>query len=84
MRLLSNHACACAVVPVGLSILMWTASSSAFAAPPAPAPTAQQTAPIGHRQPNASNVPANVLREEQSVEAEDTKLDKELNICRGC
>lgn len=82
MRLLSNHAWA--VVPVGLSILMWTASSSAFAAPPPPAPTAQQTAPIGHRQPNASNVPANVLREEQSMDAEDTKLDKELNICRGC
>ena len=82
MRLLSSHACACAVVPVGL--LIWTASSSTFAAPPAPAPTAQPTAPVGHRQPNASNVPANVLREEQSMEAEETKLDKELKICRGC
>jgi ascorbate-specific PTS system EIIC-type component UlaA len=84
MRLLSSHSCACAIAAVGLSILMWTAASSAFAAPPVPAPTAQQTAPIGHRQPNASNVPAKVLRDEQSMEAEDTKLDKELNICRGC
>jgi hypothetical protein len=29
-------------------------------------------------------VPPSVLREENALEAEDTKLDRELNICRGC
>jgi hypothetical protein len=35
-------------------------------------------------QPNASNVPPSMLREENAINPEDTKLDKELNICRGC
>jgi hypothetical protein len=59
---------------------------------PGPSPTppqpgfAQQIpeAPIGHRQPNASDVPSNVLRSEGDRTDEDKKLDKELNICRGC
>jgi hypothetical protein len=80
----ANNGRRVAIVPLAISILMWAASENAYADPPAPAPTPQQTAPIGHRQPNASNVPGNVLREENALEAEDTKLDKELNICRGC
>ena len=70
-----------AVVPVLIAILLATACGSVTAASPA---TAQQTAPVGHRQPNASNVPEKVLRQENALEAPDTKLDKQLNICRGC
>lgn len=43
-------------------------------------------APIGHRQPRASDVPANTARttgEEQQIQR-DRELDKELRICRGC
>ena len=41
-------------------------------------------APIGHRQPNANGVPADGLRRQQMIDAQDLELDKRLNICRGC
>jgi hypothetical protein len=65
----------CAIAPIAVSILMWTAFGNAFAALPAP---------VGHRQPNASNVPANVLGAEPKTNAKDIDFDKMLNICRGC
>jgi hypothetical protein len=83
MLWLANYGRVSAIVPVAISILVG-AYASALADPPLPAPTAQKTAPIGHVQPNASSVPPSVLREENDMEAQDTKLDKELNICRGC
>ena len=83
MSLLANYGRASAIVPVAISILVG-AYASALADPPPLAPAPQPTAPIGHVQPNASNVPPSVLREENALEAQDTKLDKELNICRGC
>jgi hypothetical protein len=84
MSLLANHARMGTIVPIAIAILIGTAYGSAWADPPLPAPMAPATAPIGHVQPNASNVPTNVLREENALEAQDTKLDKELNICTGC
>jgi hypothetical protein len=66
---------ACAIAPIVVSVLMSTAFGDAFAALPAP---------VGHRQPNASNVPASVLRAEPQRSADDIELDKRLNICRGC
>jgi hypothetical protein len=83
MLLFANYGRVSAIVPVAISILMG-AYATALAAPPLAAPTAQETAPIGHVQPNALSVPPSVLREENALEAQDTKLDKELNICRGC
>jgi hypothetical protein len=84
MPLLANHGRVGAIVPLAISILMGTACCSALADPPSLAPTPRPTAPIGHVQPNASNVPPSMLREENAINPEDTKLDKELNICRGC
>jgi hypothetical protein len=83
MFLFAKYGRVSAIVPVAISILMG-AYGSAMADPPSLAPTPRPTAPIGHVQPNASNVPPSVLREENALEAQDTKLDKELNICRGC
>ena len=83
MFLSAKYGRASAIVPVAISILVG-AYGSALADPPSRAPTTQPTAPIGHVQPNASSVPPSVLREENALEAQDTKLDKELNICRGC
>ena len=83
MFLLAKYGRTRAIVPVAALILVG-AYGSAAADPPSRAPAAQPTAPIGHVQPNASSVPPSVLREENALEAEDTKLDKELNICRGC
>ena len=65
----------CVIAPIAISILMCAAFVDAFAAPPAP---------IGHRQPNASNVPASVLRTEEQRNTADVELDTKLNICRGC
>jgi hypothetical protein len=84
MRLLVNTRRVAAIGSVALAIMTWAACDSAAAAPPDPIPSGQQSAPVGHRQPNASNVPESVLRDENAMEAEDSKLDKELNICRGC
>lgn len=43
-------------------------------------------APVGHRQPRASDVPANTpkISGEQTQVQRDHELDKELWICRGC
>jgi hypothetical protein len=54
------------------------------AAQPGQASSGVPKAPLGHRQPNAQNVPPNVLRSEDALTADDTALDKKLNICRGC
>jgi hypothetical protein len=40
------------------------------------------TAPVGHRQPRASDVPK--IGENPSAYARDRKLDRALQICRGC
>jgi hypothetical protein len=40
------------------------------------------TAPVGHRQPRASDVPK--IGDSPSASARDRKLDRALQICRGC
>ena len=63
------------------------ASSSAHAqgaAQPAQASSGVPEAPVGHRQPDARDVPPNILRNEDAMKPGDTALDKKLNICRGC
>ena len=49
-------------------------------------PAGVPPAPVGHRQPRASDVPADTRRtgEEQSQVQRDRELDKQLWICRGC
>jgi hypothetical protein len=42
----------------------------------------QMTAPVGHRQPRASDVPA--TNNNTSAYARDPKLERALRICRGC
>jgi Skp family chaperone for outer membrane proteins len=38
------------------------------------------TAPVGHRQPRAADVP----KISDNLSAQDRKLDRALRICRGC
>jgi hypothetical protein len=49
-------------------------------------PAGVPQAPVGHRQPRASDLPANTERtnEEQNQIQRDRELDKKLWICRGC
>lgn len=75
MRLSANYGRVGLFILLAVSILMWAASGGASAVEPAP---------VGHEQPNAANVPPSVLRQENALVARDTKLDKELTICRGC
>jgi hypothetical protein len=42
------------------------------------------TAPIGHRQPHARDVPLESASNLQQPSAEDAKVDRKLTICRGC
>ena len=42
------------------------------------------TAPAGHRQPRAVDVPLTTLEDSGSAYARDRKLDRALKICRGC
>jgi len=42
------------------------------------------SAPVGHRQPNARDVPSANPSDLEQLSAEDAAVDRKLNICRGC
>jgi hypothetical protein len=43
------------------------------------------SAPVGHRQPHASDVPSENTNHIEQVSAEDAAVDRKIsNICRGC
>jgi hypothetical protein len=42
------------------------------------------SAPIGHRQPHARDVPSENPSGLEQLSAEDAAVDRKLNICRGC
>jgi hypothetical protein len=43
-------------------------------------------APVGHRQPRAADIPPNVPKDEtdKGIEQLNRKLDRDMQICRGC
>ena len=41
-------------------------------------------APIGHRQPQANDVPSENASDLEHIGEEDAAVDRKLNICRGC
>ena len=41
-------------------------------------------APVGHRQPQARDVPSQSSRDIERLSAEDAAIDRKLVICRGC
>jgi hypothetical protein len=43
------------------------------------------TAPVGHRQPRADDVPTPTTLSQQSLDQEDANVDRIIsNVCRGC
>jgi hypothetical protein len=43
------------------------------------------TAPIGHRQPHAADVPSTTLGSRDFLDQEDAYIDRKISgICRGC
>src|SRR6266487_2082827 len=59
------------------------ADSNPARASPAPSMDPRLEAPIGHRQPNAEDVPASVLHDEGTTNQNQRDLDKKLNVCQG-
>jgi hypothetical protein len=43
------------------------------------------SAPVGHRQPRAADVPASTSVSQQILDQEDANVDREIrSVCRGC
>jgi len=75
------------LAPLAISISLASlaqADSASDRFPPINPALGVWTAPIGHRQPSTSDVPAAVLKSEGTITDRQQELDKRLNICRGC
>jgi hypothetical protein len=75
--------------------IAWVAAAVSVTAMPAEAQQQQlgpnsdrlrMEAPIGHRQPRPSDLPAKVQKDEKNPPAEQNAraLDSQMTICRGC
>ena len=43
------------------------------------------SAPIGHRQPRAIDIPASVSAHQEIIDLEDVNVDRKIRgVCRGC
>jgi hypothetical protein len=43
------------------------------------------SAPVGHRQPGAADVPTSSSASQQTLDQEDANVDRKIsNVCRGC
>jgi hypothetical protein len=43
------------------------------------------SAPVGHRQPRAADVPTSTSASKQTLDQEDANVDRKIgNVCRGC
>ena len=72
------------VVAILAGSAAWSSTHAQGAAQPGQASSGVPEAPIGHRQPNAQDVPPDVLRSENAMTPDNSAIDKKLNICRGC
>jgi hypothetical protein len=64
-----------------------SAGSSASAAAPSSLTQNRRLiggAPVGHRQPHASDFPSQNASDLEHISEEDAAVDRKLNICRGC
>ncbi len=65
-----------AMAPVRLVQLAATGNETA---------TRPWSAPVGHRQPRAADIPASVSTSRQLIDPEDVGIDRKIRgICRGC
>lgn len=76
------------------AILSATMATSCFAQATVQAPSAfasnetatrPWSAPVGHRQPRAADIPAAAASSQQIIDQEDAIVDRKIKgICRGC
>jgi len=79
-------------IAIAMALLMMMGGATAFSQGGTPGPGATKgsgipPAPIGHRQPRASDVPSekNLANPNDPLVKEDAILDKKIkSICRGC
>jgi hypothetical protein len=75
------------LVVVAIVATIGTVSAQSFHPAPAGKETTTRpwTAPIGHRQPHASDIPATALGSQYLLDQEDAYVDRKISgICRGC
>ena len=86
-----------AVLSFAASVLpVWLMAAEASAQTSGPMPGTSQSdsgvkpsvpqAPVGHRQPRASDIPTNIQKSESDLREEQAnrELNKKLRICRNC
>jgi hypothetical protein len=75
------------------AVVVGRGTAEAMALPPSFRPstpgkettTRPWTAPVGHRQPRADDVPTPTTPSQQSLDQEDANVDRIVsNVCRGC
>jgi hypothetical protein len=72
---------------VAIASTMGAASAQSFhpSMPGKETTTRPWTAPVGHRQPSASDVPAAASAAQDILDQEDAIVDRKIRgICRGC
>ncbi len=76
---------------IGLGLVAWLLAAATAVAQEQRAPTegakpGVPEAPVGHRQPRATDVPASVQKTEAELrqEKQARELDRKLRICRNC
>jgi hypothetical protein len=75
------------LVVVAIVSAMGAASAQPFrpSLPGKETTTRPWTAPVGHRQPHVSDIPATTLGAQDFLDQEDASVDRKINsICRGC
>jgi hypothetical protein len=75
------------LVVVAIVSTVGTVSAQSFhpSAPGKETTTRPWTAPVGHRQPHASDVPATIPGSQYVLDQEDAVVDRKISgICRGC
>jgi len=69
---------------LGLAAIL-SAASVAPALAAGETTTRPWSAPVGHRQPRAADVPTSASVSQQTLDQEDANVDRKIsNVCRGC
>jgi hypothetical protein len=70
---------------LGLAAILSAALATQVLAASAETATRPWSAPVGHRQPRAADIPASTTVSQQTLDQEDANVDRKIrNICRGC
>jgi hypothetical protein len=70
---------------VGVAAILTAAIVTPVLAAGCETATRPWSAPVGHRQPRAADIPASTSRSQQTLDQEDADVDRKIsNVCRAC